>query len=232
MARSSRSFSSPAYETCPEKNPQTMNILFISYCSDEYAALGDLVIPNRIAYCRKHGYKLHIQRKPLSERGMPWDRIQLIREALKVADVVIWNGMDVLVMNSDFKVETILDAHPTSSAILTYDVFGMNSDNQIFRADAWSEQLLYAVSSLGHNFYKGHIWGEQEALIRFTSAKPYCDHTTFVEQNLMNSYLNELYKRPTTWPGQYKEGDWLLHLPGLDFNYRLEVIKTLLPKAK
>ena len=205
-----------------------MKILFTTFCSPEYAPLGDLVLPARINYCKKHGYGLHVQRTPVSDRGPGWDKTIILQTALQHADVVVWYGLDVLFMNQSFRVETILDQYPKASVILTTDFLGLNSDNMIFRRDAWSAQLLAAVNTLGYPFFKGHIWAEQEALIRFISAPPYAEHIAWVPQNTMNSYLNDVYGRPTEWPGHYQPGDWLIHLPGLPMPKRLELARKYL----
>lgn len=204
-----------------------MKIKFVTYCSKEYAPLGAITLPNRRAYCQRHGYELQIHENPVGDQGMAWDKILIILEALKTADVVVWNGLDVLVMNQEFRVETLLAKHPRASALLTTDFLGMNSDNMIFRRDHWSEQLLHAVRTFGHVLYRNHVWAEQEAFIRFTSSAPYLGHVGWVEQNVMNSYINSLYGRPSEWPGDYRPGDWLVHLPGIKNEQRLPIAEKL-----
>ena len=99
----------------------------------------------------------------------------------------------------------------------------------IFKKCPWSEQLLQAIDQLGYCLYKNHVWAEQEAIIRFAQSEPYAGRIGYEPQNSMNSYLNQLYGRPITWPGNYKEGDWLIHLPGLDMPSRLKIAKILCP---
>ena len=205
-----------------------MKVVFITNHSPEYGDLAKATLPSRRDYCRKHGYQLHIQTIPLSDRGLNWDKLVLISRALQSADVVVWNGADVVFMNLDFKVESILDQFPNHPVILSTDVYGINSDNMIFRKSPWSDQFLFALSTLGYALYRNHPWQEQEAIIRFASAQPYIDKIAYAPQNLMNSYLNDLYGRPTSWPGHYQEGDWLLHLPGIPNEQRIDVINNRL----
>ena len=206
------------------------NILILTYCSKEYMPLAEIVLPARKSYCKRHGYNLYIQDKPITGRGSNWDKIVMILRALKHADIVVWNGVDVLFMNEDVKVENIVDIFPNSSAILATDHLGVNSDNMIFMNDVWSEQYLTAVDHLGYHLYKDHVWAEQEALIRFSSAAPYVDKVAFAQQNIMNSYINSEYGRPEHWPGNYKLGDWLVHLPGLPFARRIELARKFTEK--
>jgi hypothetical protein len=205
-----------------------MKIAFVTNHSPDYAGLAHLTLPSRKKYCSKHGYHLHIQKTPLSNRGLNWDKLILISKALEVYDVVVWNGADVVFMNLDFKIESLLDEFQESSIILSTDVYGINSDNMIFRKSVWTEQFLFAVSTVGYALYRYHPWAEQEAIIRFASSPPYLGKIGYAPQNKMNSYLNDLYGRPTSWPGHYQKGDWLLHLPGIPNEKRIEVIKNRL----
>ena len=206
---------------------------FVTYYSESYSELADIVLPNRKKYCDNNNYKLVIYKKPIGpEKGPGFNKINFIREELKTADIVVWNGIDVAFMNLDFKLSTILDRHDTKSIILTSDLFGINSDNMIFKKCAWSEQLLQAIDHLGYCLYKNHVWAEQEALIRFAQSEPYVGKIGYEPQNSMNSYLNQFYGRPITWPGNYKEGDWLIHLPGIDMPSRLKIAKMLCQKTQ
>jgi hypothetical protein len=208
-----------------------MKIAFVTNHSPEYADLANLTIGSRKKYCSKHGYHLHIQQAPLSDRGLNWDKLTLISKALEVADVVVWNGADVVFMNFDYKVESLLNEFEEFPIILSTDVYGINSDNMIFRKSPWTEQFLFAVSTLGYAFYRNHPWAEQEAIIRFSSSPPYLGKIGYAPQNKMNSYLNDLYGRPTTWPGHYQKGDWLVHLPGIPNEKRIEIIKSRLSQG-
>ena len=44
------------------------NILFLTYCSKEYMPLAEIVLPARKSYCKRHGYNLYIQDKPITGR--------------------------------------------------------------------------------------------------------------------------------------------------------------------
>lgn len=205
-----------------------MKIQFVTQHSDEYSELAKVSLQSRIKYCKKHGYNLHVQTTPLTNLGPAWDKIHLIINHLKESDVVIWNGIDVVFMNMEFKVEDILNQFPDHSIILTTDHLGINSDNMIFRKSIWSEQFLNAILFLGYNLFKDHVWVEQESIIRFATSQPYVDKIAYVEQNKMNSYLNDLYDRPLNWTGNYNKGDWLIHLPGLPNEQRIKIIKERL----
>ena len=208
-----------------------MKITFTTYCSKEYSPLGNIVLPNRRAYCERHGYDLVVHDTPLSDRHTGWDKLAIIKQALATSEVVVWNGADVVVMNQDFRVETLLARYPKASVILTTDLYGLNSDNIILRSDPWAEQLIYAVWTFGYTLFRNHVWSEQEAFIRFTSAAPYSNHVVLTEQNVMNSYINSLYGRPSNWPGDYRPGDWLVHLPGLPMEQRIAAAKKLVAFA-
>ncbi len=112
-----------------------------------------------------------------------------------------------------------------SSVLIAADVFGLNTDVMLLRNDEWAQMLLYAVHEHGYPAYREHPWAEQEAIIRFVSAEPYRSHVAVVPQKGFNSQLAAEYSRPEHWPGNWSEGDWILHLAGLDFNRRLQLAR-------
>jgi hypothetical protein len=84
--------------------------------------------------------------------------------------------------------------------------------------------FLYAINTLGKNFYHSHPFLEQEALSRFAFQKPYCDVVKIIPQKGMNSYLHKVYGRPEEWPGNWEPGDWILHLPGMTVELRIQIL--------
>ena len=59
----------------------------------------------------------------------------------------------------------------------------------------------------------------------FGGQPPYDKMITYVEQNFMNSYLNDIYGFPSYMQGNYKEGDWIVHLPGQSLERRCQIFK-------
>lgn len=202
-----------------------MKICITSVCSESYWSLGDLTFPVWERYCAKHGYDWHSCREPISDRGPTWDKTILVSRLLPQYDFVLCVGCDTLVTNSNQTVEAYYEQFQPASILVAADLYGLNSDVMLFRQTVWSELFLNAVNELGYLLYRGHHWVEQEAIIRFAHQAPYREHVAIVPQKGFNSYVNEVYGRPAHWPGNWSEGDWIVHFPGLSLEHRIALVE-------
>ena len=208
-----------------------MKIAIISISSESYKPLSDVAYPYWRRYCEKHGYDF-ISEGATDPRGTNWQKISMIGHYLKLYDLVLWVGADTVVTNSEITIEQFWLLQGKPKVLLSTDVFGVNSDVMLFSQSVESEMLLYAIDTLGYQLYEKHHWGEQKSIIRFVHQKPYSDWVKIIPQKGMNSYLHRLYGRPENWPGNWEQGDWILHLPGLPLDERLRVIEELKDSVK
>lgn len=207
-----------------------MNIAIISICSQKYKPLGDATYPHWQAYCDKHGYQLIVD-DASDPRGCNWQKICMVGHHVKLYDLVLWVGADTIPTNSEIKIEQFWLQQGTPSILLTADVLGINSDVMLFAKGVMSEMFTTAANSL-YSWYKTHPFYEQEAINRFAYQSPYREVTKIIPQKGMNSYMNNLYGRNESWPGNWSKGDWILHLPGLPNDTRIAVIKELESKGE
>lgn len=203
-----------------------MKLAIISICSESYKVLSDVTYPAWRDYAARHGYDF-ISEGATDARGINWQKISMIEDHIKLYDLVLWVGADTIVTNPENKIEQFWMSHGTPSMIMSADVCGINSDVMLFAKGAASEMFLYAVNNLGYDFYKDHHWGEQEAIIRFAHQKPYSDWVKIIPQKGFNSYIHAEYGRSSEWPGNWEKGDWILHLPGISLERRIEVLNGL-----
>lgn len=204
-----------------------MKIAIISICSESYKVLSDVTYPAWREYAARHGYDF-ISEGVTDERGANWQKISMIAHHIKTYDLVLWVGADTLCTNPDIKIDKFWMSQGTPSMIFSTDVFGINSDVMLFAKGAASEMFLYAVNDVGYLTYKDHRWAEQEAIIRFAHQKPYSDWVKVIPQKGFNSYIHAEYGRPSEWPGNWERGDWILHLPGLSLERRIEIINEFI----
>lgn len=200
-----------------------MNVLLLTHCSPEYQKLGDITLPRWKQYCQKWGYALDVSSAP-SSPDLPWDKMRRIASALPQYDLVQWVGVDTYCTDLNQNAVQWWQANGQPPALLTWDLYGINSDSMIFSNTPLAHMFLYAVNTLGKAFYSNHPFVEQEALSRFSHQKPYVDFIKIIPQKGMNSYLHKVYGRPEEWPGNWEPGDWILHLPGLSVDLRIQVL--------
>ncbi|XP_078153624.1 putative alpha-1,6-mannosyltransferase MNN10 [Carex rostrata] len=197
----------------------------------------DAVWKNKKAYTKKMGYHF-IDSSWMIDRSRPpsWSKILAIKSALRDHDWVFWNDADTLVTNPEIYLENILvalighsDFNSTPDLILTADYNGVNAGVFFVRKSEWSERFL-------------DTWWNQTSFVQFGSTKsgdnaalmylidnlPKEESQVHVRispmQCLFNSYpwfpskksVYRLLLSPwTTWQGAYSDGDFMVHLAGL-----------------
>jgi hypothetical protein len=200
-----------------------MRVVLLTHCSPEYQSLGDITLPRWEKYCAKWGYDFDVSRTQ-SSPDLPWEKMRRIASFLQQYDLVQWVGVDTYCTNLNQNAVGWWHANDQPAALLTWDLYGINADSMIFSNCPWAHMFLYAINTLGKNFYHSHPFLEQEALSRFAFQKPYCDVVKIIPQKGMNSYLHKVYGRPEEWPGNWEPGDWILHLPGMTVELRIQIL--------
>ena len=209
-----------------------MNVALATLHSDAYAPLAEVTLPNKERYCRRHGYDLHAVRHPAdAELGPNWGKVSLLWELTERYDAVLWLGCDTLITNGERTVESLLGKNPAADVLLASDLYGINADVILTRATAVARMFWYAVGTVGHAFYHAHPWSEQEAMVRFATTPPYAESVRVLPQSAMNSYLHAEYGRPADWPGGWQPGHFILHLPGMPLERRVELAREYAAKA-
>ncbi|XP_008794285.2 probable alpha-1,6-mannosyltransferase MNN10 [Phoenix dactylifera] len=198
----------------------------------------DAVGGNKRAYAERMGYDFIDARRLVDPSRPPnWSKILAIRSHLRHYDWLFWNDADTLVTNPDISLESILnvaigysDLKASPDLVVTEDFNGVNSGVFFFRRSEWSEKFL-------------DTWWNQTSFVRFGStlsgdnaamkhlidslpSEELRDHVRVSPmQCLFNSYpwfptwknAHRLISSPlTTWRGAYSDGDFMVHLAGLD----------------
>lgn len=205
-------------------------------------------LPKMKAYAEKHGY-VFVDSSPLIDTSRPpaWSKIRAVQALLdsksndKRCDWVVWWDADVLIMNSDIRIESLL---PTPSSpihlVATFDrKFTVNSGAWLIRNSPWSTKFLEAwwnhaawvrrpgMSLSGDNAAFGHF--VSNLLDNPTEAS----HIAIPERCNLNSFgvflteqQKQLKNKVTTtdyskeeWymsPKFYHKGDFVVHASGID----------------
>jgi hypothetical protein len=124
--------------------------------------------------------------------------------------------------NQDFDIRPYIEKH---ELILTHDINGINAGTYIAKSTNLVKQFFHAVKSHGPLFFNHHPWKDQEAMRYFLQTYPYHEIATWMPQNFMNSNIHEIYNYPSYVAGNYKEGDWIVHMSGMSHENRMRVLK-------
>ncbi len=211
-----------------------MKLAVAIYCSDSGANLWNLTHNNKNEYCVKHGYNLVKLNNPVSTNfDISWARIEELIKILPKYDYILFQGLDTLIMNYNIKIEDWINKYKTHDFIIGFDVNGLNNDVMLVKNTDWSiEYLKYILEQKYKNpleNWEKFWWNEQKAMER-----SYLNHPLQIRripQKSFNSYHYPYYERPETTAGQFTEGDWILHFPGMSMEKRLEEMPKWLDKV-
>ena len=206
-----------------------MNLTILTSYYVNYQPLADLVLPNREEYCRRHGYGHYIQIGPYD--GLNWHqgtaRIKQIYDMLfkspNEIDSIWCLDIDAIIMNLTKKVEDFLD--DDHDFFIAKDVHGVNGGSFIVRKSEWAKEWLYFLWT--EALIINHCWHENRVMHLHAETNPrFKDKIKVLPHPSINSYFYDIYNRPTTTPGHFNKGDFVLHLPGLNIDKRLEVFRS------
>ncbi|XP_077241981.1 alpha-1,2-galactosyltransferase gmh3-like [Tasmannia lanceolata] len=203
-----------------------------------FEGLMETVGENKREYAEKGGYDF-IDASDLIDISRPpsWSKILAVRSQLQNYDWVFWNDADTLVTNSSISLERILQAvvgnkdfQSSPDLILTEDITGVNAGIFFVRRSQWSLDFLNTWWNLTAFVRLGSSKsGDNDALKYMIRSLPSDEFESHVRispmQCLFNSYpwfptwktaLRLITSPKTTWQGAYSNGDFMVHLAGLD----------------
>ncbi|XP_031484141.1 uncharacterized alpha-1,2-galactosyltransferase C1289.13c-like [Nymphaea colorata] len=207
----------------------------------DFQGLMELVTPGKQRYAEARGYDF-IDASEEVDRSRPpsWSKILAVKRHLHRYDWVFWNDADSLVTNFDISIEEVLadaigdigHAQSFPDLILTTDVNGVNAGMFFMRNSSWSQAFLdtwwnqtsFIIRQVGSTKS-----GDNDALKHLVGSLPpeqFRDHVRIARmQCLFNSYpwipsLKSTFRLitapKTTWRGAFSDGDFMVHLAGLD----------------
>lgn len=227
-----------------------MNIAMITCHDENYHELASVTVPVKEAYCQKWGYEFVCRTSDFfynnTYNGNPSDLLIGFEKLKMVLDVfeerphldwIHWSGTDVLITNYNVRLENIVD--DDYHIVVCFDGNGMNVDSMLIKNSKVGRGLMRWILDNVEN-YRHHWWYEQQAMIDFYFQDPLGkDIIKALPQRVMNSYIYDLYPEWRTKPhidhtghdGDWQEGDFMLQLPGLPTQQRIDIMKKIMKKA-
>ena len=206
----------------PDRPASPAQILLLTGADAQMEELVALTSERLQSYASRHGYGCHREVFAVSNPRHPvWVKISAIRQALKRSEIrwILWMDADAVVMNQEQKIEVLL--HPDADLIIGSDHNGTNAGIMLIRVCDWSRRFFDAVDFLGNPGYNDNWAGdrlEQACLRHLLKTFPEQTHHVYLaEQHVLNSYLEN-----------YQDGDFIVHLAGIDPSRRVDLMKQLL----
>jgi hypothetical protein len=169
-------------------------------------------------YAQIHGYRFVEHRSLLDITRHPaWNKIMAVRKAMSAsrAQWILWVDADAVIMNYEHRIEDLIEEG--CDLIFGSDFNGLNSAVFLARNCEWCRQFFDAVYSLGDVNYDpdhyGPKWEQNTIKHLLNNFSGINEHVALHPENRMNAL-----------PGNYKAGDFILHLGGLSNEERLKAL--------
>jgi len=202
-----------------------MRVCFQLIYTADWVDLAKITVPNIVNYCRKHGYDWNIQ--SIQNRYSGYLKILNIQSlfAANDADVIVSLDCDTLITNYNIKIEDYID--DIHSFFICKDYNGINAGVFVIKNNKWANGFLsYILQCEGQS----GMYCEQDAILSYMKSFPNNENIKILPHPSINSYLYESY--PEIPPqsheqGQWVEGDYILHLPGIDNQTRIKILTQI-----
>lgn len=217
------------------------------------------LLENRQTYCNKHNYTL-IDANPLMDPTRPaaWSKLLAMEHyfATGMYDYLMFLDMDTIIMNSNLKLESFVEASGGSyDIIMTEDENGLNSGVFLARNSPWTrwflrtaweqEQLVPPLSATGQR----HPFRWEQRAFHFMTNSPTWQaaklppfegyeavrdgHFYILPQCAFNSYiLHPLDFYSDREKSQYAPGDFLIHFAGKRGDSKKKLMQHFLDEAQ
>lgn len=192
-----------------------------------YQPLADLVLPNLQEYCDKHGYTLLYHCGNYGGGQIGFQKMRYLRDLMRGdLELALVVDLDVIITNLDKRFEDFISGD--NDYFVTKDVNGINNGSFIIRKTDWSMHLL--------KFMLDHESGFtcEQNVLKTLEAQLVNHGLGILPHPSINSYLHpslgspfeSIYPewRDTTFPNVWRQGDFLLHLPGMNLEQRLHLL--------
>lgn len=201
---------------------------------ENYQNLANLTLPNRQAYCDKHGYEHWIQCGPYKypDWYYAYDRLVNLREKLDQrpdVDFVFVLNIQSIISNFNIKIESLIDEN--HDFWVSKDINFINCGAMIFRNCQWTKEWLDFIISK-EPVYKNAVWHEQKCIIDNWSQPKWVHRINLVPQYFFNSYDYTLYNWSDRTNGMWKKGHFVLSLPGLNLQQRIDYVNKFFNEDK
>lgn len=213
-----------------------MKIAVASIATHDMDELTKITWPNKLEYCRKHGYHGILQSQTWDYLG--FDKIIFINNLLNSNeyDWILWLDNDTLFTNFNKKIEDVIDNN--FHFIMATDSNGPNAGVFLVKN---SEQGRAYIKHLKQKMYElkpvnKYLFGEEQTAIQATYQDPnYSSYIKILPQKYINAYpYSTVYGHPNGKNdtlgvnGNWERGDFILHVPGFGpdlFHKRLDHFK-------
>ena len=199
---------------------------------DNYQDLADLTDAPKKEYCERYGYNFFVLKEKKYSECMGFNKVGFVLDLFNQHPEIDWllfTECDATITNLSIPMEDKIDND--YHFIIPVDRLNLNAGNFLARNSeegrAYLQMLMNAEPT-----YKDAEWAEQQVII--DTIEEYTDIVKIVPQKYMNSYIQEPYDYCDVRTdilgnsGEWAEGDWIVHWPGLHKPLRMDQAARML----
>jgi hypothetical protein len=197
-----------------------MRVVCCTYYSPSHKELADICLPNLSEYCSRHGYYMWVENIENNKWG--YVKHEIFKGLFeKGFDVVWYKDIDSLITNLSVPIEGFIDDE--HHFFITKDFNELNGGSVIVKntkiGRLFNDLILWQRKDFENEQNAYNFWAKylEPTLIKI------------LPHPSINSYRYDLYPEcenvRSIYQGHWREGDFVLHTPGLPMEKRIEVLK-------
>lgn len=156
---------------------------------------------NRRLYGKVNSYELFVSNQSKTERPGGWIKIPAILEVMETKSLewIVWFDADLVVMNFNQKIESIIELYPSAYFITAMNGGGINTGVIILKNNNWSREFLKAV------------WNREDLINH-----RYWEQQAIQEEMIGIDYKNYVQLHPNMFPDNFVlySSQFMVHLFG------------------
>lgn len=209
-----------------------MKICILVLYTESWQELADIVLPNLKKYAKKHLYYTHIEKYEKEFSG--FEKLVWCKKLLEEYDVIWSLDMDTFITNHTIRIEQFINKGSNYRLFfITKDYNGINAGSFIIQKDTLNAGAHeWLLNEFLNKQGVGGVYCEQDAISLWHKEHERTMKTLvdILPHPSINSYKYELYPEipyQTHEQGQWQKGDFILHLPGIGINQRVEIFNKI-----
>lgn len=196
--------------------------------SPSYKELANISVPNLESYCHAHGYD--IIEIVLPDNQWEYKKHEAFSQLFKEGYDLIWyKDVDSIITNMNIPITDFIDG--THSFFITMDFNELNGGSVIIKnTKAGIDFNEWILNNRNKYDNEQNCFNDRLTIDSFANTIRILNHPS------INSYDYSLYPECSDLVGEEQAGDWkdgnfIIHFPGLGLSHRVELMKEYLKKV-
>lgn len=198
-----------------------MKIALVTMFGHNYKEIAAVTIPLMKKYATRHQYQF-FELVLKDGNDYAYKKHDFFKSTSLWVDVLFYLDIDCAITNHTIKAESFLDSQ--HDLFITQDKTEINGGSLLLKTT--KEGMIINNAILG---LKGKYENEQNAIVWLMGDPAFNQFVKILPHPSINSYLYDLYPeigKLKPQEGQWEEGQFILHTPGLPYEKRIEVLKN------